>query len=176
MKCIKCNNIDTESSTGLCWKCISNTSDVVVTMNGTNKGKSLRDNSDGTCNCSPLGNSCFFTNGFGGRCDCKCHFPNETNKEWAKSLEFVLENIDEVCRPGSRAFLISFIDSLLSKKLSQKDTEWRERIRREIDSLVRYNMQWIDEKRGDRCGLCEGECYHKDKKEVLEELKQNLGL
>lgn len=34
----------------------------------------LRDNSDGTCNCRSLGgNSCFFTDGLGGPCDCKCH-------------------------------------------------------------------------------------------------------
>lgn len=34
----------------------------------------LRDNSDGSCNCKPLGSGCFFTSGAeGGQCDCKCH-------------------------------------------------------------------------------------------------------
>jgi hypothetical protein len=35
--------------------------------------RNLRDNSDGTCNCRPLGGGCFFTNGFGGACNCPCH-------------------------------------------------------------------------------------------------------
>lgn len=33
----------------------------------------LRDNDDGTCNCHPLGDSCFFQEFDGSRCQCKCH-------------------------------------------------------------------------------------------------------
>lgn len=44
---------------------------------------SLRDNSDGTCNCRPLMGSCFFTDGFGNRCNCRCHRPAKEEKcEW----------------------------------------------------------------------------------------------
>lgn len=40
----------------------------------------LRDNKDGTCNCKPLMGGCFFTDGFEGKCDCKCHFKVEDKK------------------------------------------------------------------------------------------------
>ena len=33
----------------------------------------LRNNQDGTCNCRPLGNGCFFQEIDGSRCGCKCH-------------------------------------------------------------------------------------------------------
>lgn len=45
-----------------------------------NKIQNLRDNSDGTCNCKPLGNGCFFTNSIGGKCDCKCHKMTKTEQ------------------------------------------------------------------------------------------------
>lgn len=46
--------------------------------------KNLRDNTDGSCNCRPLGEGCFFTDGFGNKCDCKCHMSrlDELGKEW----------------------------------------------------------------------------------------------
>lgn len=38
--------------------------------------QSLRDNADGTCNCRMIARDCcFFTDGFGGPCECKCHRP-----------------------------------------------------------------------------------------------------
>ncbi len=46
----------------------------------------LRDNPDGTCNCRPLGKGCFFTDGFDGACDCKCHLPNK-DKELREFME-----------------------------------------------------------------------------------------
>lgn len=33
----------------------------------------LRNNQDGTCNCRPLSNGCFFQELDGSRCRCKCH-------------------------------------------------------------------------------------------------------
>lgn len=47
--------------------------------------KSLRDNSDKTCNCSPLGNGCFFQELDGSRCKCKCHQEKEEK-------DFTIEN------------------------------------------------------------------------------------
>ena len=40
----------------------------------------MRDNKDGSCNCSSLAGGCFFTSAEGGACDCKCHKVN-THKE-----------------------------------------------------------------------------------------------
>lgn len=47
----------------------------------------LRDNPDGTCNCRPLGDGCFFTDGLGGRCDCKCHQPMPNFEEFDREFE-----------------------------------------------------------------------------------------
>jgi hypothetical protein len=41
----------------------------------------LRDNADGTCNCRPFMGGCFFTDGFDGRCACKCHTPTSPECE-----------------------------------------------------------------------------------------------
>lgn len=41
----------------------------------------LRDNEDGTCNCRPFGEGCFFTDTLGeGPCDCECHKPMTTEE------------------------------------------------------------------------------------------------
>lgn len=49
----------------------------------------LRDNADGTCNCRPLMGGCFFTDGFDGRCDCKCHKPFANQAEEDLEVEAI---------------------------------------------------------------------------------------
>ena len=55
-----------------------------------NKVTNLKDNPDGTCNCSRLGNSCFFTDLTGGRCKCSCHSLEDTpahTRGWEERFE-----------------------------------------------------------------------------------------
>lgn len=47
----------------------------------------LRDNKDGTCNCRPFGGGCFFTDGFDGPCDCKCHQAPIPVDGWEKKFD-----------------------------------------------------------------------------------------
>lgn len=56
----------------------------------------LRDNLDGTCNCKMIAkNTCFFTDGFDGRCDCKCHYPKKETPT-PTELEGILKSYDEL--------------------------------------------------------------------------------
>lgn len=55
------------------------------------KGNSLRDNPDGTCNCRPLGSGCFFTDGMDGKCKCKCHaVPSQVEKKKIYQCKHIL--------------------------------------------------------------------------------------
>ena len=95
---------------------------------------------EGTCHweCEKCGKSCndiFY--GFESR--------NETNKEWEIELKEELENerlliFDKAS--GSRFIDYEVLVYFISKKLSQKDTEWREKAQ---------EMRWWEE-----CDGCEG--------------------
>lgn len=87
------------------------------------KNYSLRDNPDGTCNCRPLLGGCFFTDGFDGRCDCKCHqakpaenwekeFDNEVDRLIARSMR------DPSSKPLTK--IKSFIRTLLARSLEEQ--------------------------------------------------------
>jgi hypothetical protein len=53
----------------------------------------LRTIADGTCNCRPFMGGCFFTDGFDGRCDCKCHTPTPTEvKDWEREFDLRKKN------------------------------------------------------------------------------------
>jgi hypothetical protein len=58
----------------------------------------LKTNKDGSCECFMImDNSCFFTGPFGGRCNCKCHFPEGWKARLLKKLRKWIEagEIDE---------------------------------------------------------------------------------
>lgn len=69
--------------------------------------RNLRDNEDGTCNCQPLGNCCFFMSSDSGRCDCKCHNPKDA------LIEKIKREVDKL-EPGvyGKGDLLEFLDSL----------------------------------------------------------------
>lgn len=107
-KCYYCrDNEDEKRLKSAGKKCCPNCKRYFEEVTTTN----LRDNPDGTCNCKPLGDGCFFTSESGGRCDCKCHFPKpQTTKEQVMKSE-VLEDIKWDLDSQDRKKLDDFISS-----------------------------------------------------------------
>lgn len=78
--------------------------------------ENLRDNKDGTCNCKPLGTGCFFTDGFDGRCDCKCHTPEKQcnhDRELMPSVDFKGKYY---CRGCEKRFTLEEFSTPLQKE------------------------------------------------------------
>ncbi len=103
------------------------------------KHYNLRDNPDGTCNCRPLGNSCFFLDGFGNRCDCPCHHPAE---DWAVEFDKKFDDVFNLV--FQRRELINFTRQTLSKQKSNLLQELEDKIPKEVNEVGAREMKSWD--------------------------------
>lgn len=130
----------------------------------------LRDNKNGSCDCRPLGKGCFFSDGFGGQCDCKCHTitdaerllygggaGGEQKEGW--ETEYPLDVFPE-----------EYLEKLLhySNGVSRKvGEEIRKKVKQVISQTItsernRVRGILLDARKTFRCGACDGgkNLYH----------------
>lgn len=109
----------------------------------------LRDNADGTCNCRMIAkNTCFFADGFDGRCDCKCHFANPSpESSYDKITKSADETAEIYAKQKDEAFRSIISPSPESNWEIEYDTMWSVIEKQGFEILfkkdIQYNKQLI---------------------------------
>lgn len=108
----------------------------------------LRDNPDGTCNCRPLGRGCFFTDGFDGPCDCKCHSrptPPTEDRDWKETLRIKLYNFGRLSDRQELSDEQESIEEFIESEITTAEARGRGK---GIELAARIVEQWHIKKGG----------------------------